>query len=128
MHDTIATTVLVIDDDRVIRMVVRDALESAGYAVLEAEDAESGIALAVDRSPDVVILDVMLPRVDGLAVLSDLVARGVRARVLVFSASGARNAERAMSLGAAGYLQKPFEIAELLRRVAELVERGSAAA
>lgn len=109
--------VLIVDDDRVIRMVVREALESAGYAVIEAPDAPTGIEQAMGARPDLIILDVMLPRIDGLAMLADLRERECASNVLVFSATGSRNAERARSLGAAGYLSKPFDLEELLEQV-----------
>jgi DNA-binding response OmpR family regulator len=118
--------VLIVDDDRVIRMVVRDALLSAGYEVVEAADAPTGIDQALELRPDLIILDVMLPRVDGLAMLADLRERKVESNVLVFSATGSRNAERAHELGASGYLSKPFDLEELLDRVRVLTARDVA--
>jgi two-component system, OmpR family, response regulator MprA len=126
--DAAQPLVLVIDDDRVIRMVVREALEGAGLRVIEAEDGESGIAQAREHAPDVMILDIMLPRVDGLTMLSSLVEAGRGSRVLVFSATGSRSAERAMELGAADYMSKPFELHDLVHRVTSLLARGRSAA
>lgn len=120
-------TVLVIDDDRIIRMVVREALADSGLHVLEAGTAAEGMEIAVEQSPDLIILDVMLPRVDGLALLSELRARGVHAQVLVFSATGASNADRAIALGASGYLAKPFELSELRRCVNDLLDGRASA-
>jgi DNA-binding response OmpR family regulator len=109
--------VLVIDDDRVIRMVVRDALEAHGFDVHEAQDAEEGLSAALAQRPDVLLLDIMLPRTDGLTLLGQLRRVGVTANVIVFSATGARNSDRAKDLGAVAYIAKPFEIAELVETV-----------
>jgi two-component system response regulator MprA len=121
-------TVLVIDDDRVICMVLREALESAGIRVEACSDPEEGLAAAVANAPDVVVLDVMLPRVDGLAVLQRLRIAGVRSRVLVFSATGSRHAEYARDLGADGYIAKPFDVAEMIATVQALVDAPPRAA
>lgn len=110
-----------IDDDPVIRMVVREALLSCGYAVLEAGDAEEGQRIAHDARPALIILDIMLPRVDGLSLLAEMKAAGVRSDVLVFSATGSKSAERALALGAAGYLSKPFDLRELTDTVAGIL-------
>lgn len=128
MPPTRRGTVLVIDDDRVIRMVVREALENAGHRVIEAADGIAGIGLAAAELPDVVILDIMLPRVDGLSLLAELrAAAGPAARILVFSATGSRNAGRAAALGAHDYLSKPFELRDLVARVNRLADPGLAA-
>ena len=128
-HDTPRTPlVLVIDDDRVIRMVVREALEGSGLRVVEAEDENSALEQARTHEPDVTILDIMLPRVDGLTMLSALVEASGGSQVLVFSATGSRNAERALELGAADYMSKPFELHDLVERVRQLLSRGRTAA
>lgn len=114
-------TVLVIDDDRVIRMVVREALSGVGFHVEEADDAASGIRRAVELKPTLIILDVMLPRVDGLELLSEFRAQGVMSPVLVFSATGSKNKDRAFQLGAADYMSKPFELHELITRVQNIL-------
>lgn len=114
-------TVLVIDDDRVIRMVVREALSGVGFNVEEAGDAADGLEAAVRLKPTLIVLDVMLPRVDGLELLGTFRANGVFCPVLVFSATGSKNADRAMQLGAADYLSKPFELHELIGRVQRIL-------
>jgi DNA-binding response OmpR family regulator len=120
--------VLVIDDDRVIRMVVSDTLTAAGFEVLEAEDAESGLSTAIAERPDVLLLDVMLPRTDGLTLLGQLRKLGVTANVIVFSATGSRNADRARELGAVDYISKPFELDELVRVVQAALGEGDSSA
>lgn len=117
--------VLVIDDDAVIRMIVRDTLESVGITVHEAADADQGLAQASALRPQVIILDVMLPRVDGLSLLGVLRELDPGVQVLVFSATGSRNAERAAELGAASYMAKPFELRDLVARVQSLLPRAA---
>jgi DNA-binding response OmpR family regulator len=123
-----APSVLVIDDDPVIRMVVREALEGAGMSVVEADDAESALAQAAAIRPEVTILDIMLPRIDGLTMLASIVEAAAGTSVLVFSATGSRSAERALSMGASDYMSKPFELRTLVQRVQQLLDARAAAA
>jgi DNA-binding response OmpR family regulator len=120
-------TVLLVDDDAVIRMIVREALGSVGMDVIEAADAERGLELAAEIAPDLLILDIMLPRMDGLEMLEALRNRGVDAPVLVFSATGSKNAQRAHSLGATGYISKPFDLRELIDAVNSLLAQRDVA-
>jgi len=113
--------VLVVDDDAVIRMVVRDALETVGLEVIEAAGPEDALECVRNAEPDLLILDIMLPRMDGLALLSQIRDAGNDMTVLVFSATGARNEDRARELGAAAYLAKPFEIDLFVETVLQLL-------
>ncbi len=117
-HNLDSCTVLVIDDDEIIRMVVREGLRAFGCTVVEAGDPEVGIGMAHQTHPDVIILDIMLPRIDGLSLLERMRAEEIASSVIVFSATGTRHAERAMELGAFAYLPKPFELTELVEQVA----------
>jgi CheY-like chemotaxis protein len=114
------TTVLVIDDDDVIRMVVREALAASGFTVLEAAEPTAGIKIARTAMPDLILLDIMLPHIDGLAVLEHLRAQNCSSKVIVFSATGTRHAEQAFALGARGFMSKPFEITELVEALTQL--------
>ncbi|MBC7645472.1 MAG: response regulator [Thermoleophilia bacterium] len=113
--------VLVVDDDAVIRMVVRDALEAVGLHVIEAAGPEVALERVRCDAPDLLILDIMLPRMDGLALLSQIRDSGNDITVLVFSATGARNEDRARELGAAAYLAKPFQIDLFVDTVQQLL-------
>ena len=120
-------TVLVIDDDPVIRMVVRDSLGAVGILVVEAGDAEEGVVLASSKHPQLVLLDIMLPRTDGLTALGAIQrAAGVQVPIIVFSATGSRNAARALELGARAYMDKPFDIGQLVMRVQQFVAPDAA--
>ena len=113
-HHTRQASVLVIDDDDVIRMVVRDALEFVGYTVHEANGPEIGLELAERVQPEIVMLDIMLPRIDGLKVLAHMRSIGLPCKVVIFSATGTRHAAEAFELGANEFLTKPFELDELI--------------
>lgn len=120
--------VLLVDDDPGILLSVRRALEFEGYTVPTASDGVAALAaIAADR-PDVVVLDVTMPRLDGLSVCRDLRARGDKTPVLVLTARHAV-ADRVAGLdaGADDYLVKPFALDELLARLRALLRRATPA-
>lgn len=119
-HTVAQASVLVIDDDDVIRMVVRDALESVGYTVHEADAPEVGLSLAEQLHPDIVMVDIMLPRIDGLQVVHQMRTGGLPCKVVVFSATGTRHAHEAFELGADEFLTKPFELDEMIGMIDRL--------
>lgn len=109
--------VLLIDPDRGTRRLLRTVLESQHYKVFEAEDGETGTREAVARRPDVVILDLCLPDVDGLVVLKRF-REWNRVPVLILSADDAEEKiVAALDSGAGDYMSKPFGIPELLARL-----------
>ncbi len=116
--------VLLVDDDPGILLSVRRALEFEGYTVPTATDAVAALAAIEADRPDAVVLDVTMPRLDGLSVCRELRARGDRTPVLVLTARHAV-ADRVAGLdaGADDYLVKPFALEELLARVRALLRR-----
>jgi DNA-binding response OmpR family regulator len=113
-----ARRILVIEDDEGIRGAVADALRSEGYEVLTAADGTRGLALGLAEDPDLVLLDLMLPGLDGFEVLRRLRADHVQTPVLVVTARGLEEDRvRGLDLGADDYLVKPFALGELLARV-----------
>ena len=117
--------VLVVDDDAPVRRMLERTLAAAGYEVATAADGGAALA-AVERSvPDVVVLDVAMPGVDGLSVCRRLRARGLAVPILLLTARDAV-ADRVAGLdaGADDYLVKPFATDELLARVRALLRRG----
>jgi len=109
--------VLVIDDEAPMRRFLRVALTSNGYQVLEAESGEQGIALAASHNPELVLLDLGLPDLDGLVVTQRL-REWSRAPIVVVSARGLENDKiLALDGGADDYLTKPFGVGELLARL-----------
>ena len=114
--------VLVVDDDAVLRRVVRAVLEADGFRVIEAHDGQQGLELAASARPRVVILDVMMPGLDGVEVCRRLDHRATK--VLMLTALGDVTTEVAsLEAGARGFLTKPFSSMELLDRVEELLKQ-----
>jgi two-component system OmpR family response regulator len=115
-----------VEDDATIADFVSKGLTEAGYAVDVAADGEKGVELAVKGSYDAAIVDVMLPRLDGLALIDRVRARGIRTPVLILSARRTVD-DRVKGLQAGGddYLTKPFAFAELLARLQALIRRST---
>jgi DNA-binding response OmpR family regulator len=114
--------VLVVDDDAVLRRVVRAVLEADGFRVIEAPNGQQGLEMAASERPRVVILDVMMPGLDGVEVCRRLDHRATK--VLMLTALGDVTTEVAsLEAGARGYLTKPFSSMELLDRVEELLRQ-----
>ena len=117
-------SILVVDDDAKIVRLVGTYLEREGYAVTEANDGRSALASVTLDPPSLVVLDVMLPEVDGLSVL-EAVRRTSRTPVIVLSARGTVDDRiDGLARGADDYLPKPFSPAELVLRVRRLLDRS----
>ena len=119
--------ILVVDDDAPIRRMLDRTLSAAGYAVATAADGGEALA-AVERStPDLVVLDVGLPGVDGLSVSRRLRAKGLAVPVLLLTArDSVPDRVAGLDAGADDYLVKPFATEELLARIRALLRRGKA--
>jgi CheY-like chemotaxis protein len=118
--------VLIIEDDSGVAHVYRLLLEGRGHEVLVAQDGSRGLALAQRQSPDVIVLDLMMPVMDGFGTLEGLAetARTSDIPVLVVTAMPEEHVEqRCYSLGAAGYIRKPFDADILIGTVEELLHR-----
>jgi DNA-binding response OmpR family regulator len=125
-----ATKVLVIDDEAPIRLLCRVNLEAEGMEVLEAADGPSGLEKARSERPDVILLDVMMPGLDGWRVAEELLDdQRTRGIPIVFLTARAelRDRARGLDLGGVDYVTKPFnpiELAPLVRALIERVEQG----
>ena len=119
------TRVLVIEDDEVIAEFVQLELEHRGLRVRCAYDGPSGLEAAEEFDPSVIILDIMLPKLDGVGVLKELRRRGSRVPVIMLTARDTpADKVHSLDLGADDYLTKPFDTAELMARVRALLRRA----
>jgi two-component system copper resistance phosphate regulon response regulator CusR len=117
--------ILVVEDEKRIADFVGRGLESAGYAVDQAADGATAVELIQTTDYDLIILDLMLPDMDGLAVLARIRNRKSGPLVLILSARGAvEDRVKGLELGGDDYLVKPFAFVELLARVRVLLRRG----
>jgi len=122
--------VLVIDDESSIRMLCRVNLRASGMNVIEAADGEAGLALARRERPDLILLDVMMPGLDGWEVARRLAADPATREIpVVFltARAGEQDRRHGAHLGGAGYVAKPFDpvhIGDLVEEVLERIDRG----
>ncbi|MFQ6133454.1 MAG: response regulator [Armatimonadota bacterium] len=117
--------VLLVEDYGPLRQALARGLREAGFAVDAAPDGEEGLWYAESNEYDVIVLDVMLPKLDGLAIIRALRDGGDQTHILILTAKDAVDDRvKALNLGADDYLVKPFAFAELLARVRALVRRG----
>jgi DNA-binding response OmpR family regulator len=126
-----ATRILVVDDEPIVREVLARYLEREGYAVEVAEDGERAMERYRATAPDLVLLDLMLPRIDGLEVFRRMRDNGretPRAAVIMLTAKG-EEADRivGLELGADDYVTKPFSPREVVARVRAVLRRGASA-
>ena len=118
--------VLIVEDDREMVGYLKRGLQDAGYAVDSVFDGQEGLRLATAGPYDAVVLDVMLPLRDAVAVVSAMRAEGVRTPVLMLTArDGVDDRVRGLDAGADDYLVKPFSFAELQARLRALLRRGT---
>ena len=119
------TRVLVVEDDRSIAGFVEPELERLGFRVRCAYDGPSGLKEAGEFRPEIVVLDIMLPGLDGVGVLKEIRRSGSRVPVVMLTARDATlDKVHSLDLGADDYLTKPFEIEELLARMRALLRRS----
>ena len=119
------TNVLVVEDDAAIRRGLVAALDFAGFHVIESGDGKDAVRQAADRDLDLVVLDLMLPLMDGFAVLAELKRMDAGLPVIIVTARGAEDDRvRGLEDGADDYIVKPFSARELLARVKAVLRRS----
>jgi DNA-binding response OmpR family regulator len=116
--------ILIIEDETPMRTALKDVLEGEGYRVLTAADGEHGLSRAVEEKPDLILLDIMMPRLDGYEVCAALRRLSHPVPILMLTAKGqVEDRVTGLDAGADDYLVKPFSTEELLARVRALLRR-----
>ncbi len=124
MTDSGTTTILVVDDEASIVDAVSTALRYEGFAVVEAQSGREALAVAARAEPDLIVLDWMLPDVDGIEVGRRLRERGFKTAILFLTAKDAvEDKVEALRAGGDDYVTKPFSLAELIARVQAILRR-----
>jgi DNA-binding response OmpR family regulator len=115
-------TILAVDDDPMATTLIRDVLSAAGYQVVTASNGKSGIESALANKPNLILLDVMMPKVDGYMTLSELKKNEATKRipvVMVTAVGYEMNKRLAMNMGAVDYITKPVDIKDLRAKAAQ---------
>jgi DNA-binding response OmpR family regulator len=116
--------ILIVEDELAMRTALEDVLEGEGYRALSASDGERGLQRALEEKPDLILLDIMMPKLDGFAVCAELRRRSFTMPILMLTAKGlVEDRVTGLDVGADDYLVKPFSTEELLARVRALLRR-----
>jgi two-component system alkaline phosphatase synthesis response regulator PhoP len=119
--------VLVVEDDTAMATALRDGLEYEGYAVSLANDGEAGLQMASEFPPDLILVDVMLPKISGLSLCRELRNRGRDVPIIMLTARGQElDKVQGLKAGADDYLTKPFGFLELTARMEAVLRRSGA--
>ena len=118
--------ILVVEDEKKVASFIKRGLEEEGFTVELAKDGEEGLKLINDATYDLILMDLMLPKMDGLEVIREMRTQGVRSPVLCLTAKDkVDDIVSGLDSGSDDYLTKPFAFVELLARVRALIRRGS---
>ena len=120
--------ILIVEDEAALRRGLADTFTAKGYEVITAADGEAGLELALARSPDLVLLDIMLPRVNGYEICRALRQQGLDTPIVMLTAKGQEeDVVLGLELGADDYVTKPFRVGELVARAAAFLRRRKTA-
>jgi len=122
-----AKTILYVEDNEFNRKIVRDLLKRTTYALIEAHDGEAGVATALDKRPDLILMDIQLPKISGIEATRQLRAQAATAATPIiaitsFALSG--DEQKAKEAGATAYLAKPYSPRELLNLIRTILPEG----
>jgi two-component system cell cycle response regulator DivK len=121
--------ILIVEDNDKNRKLVRDVLQHKGYVTVEAESGEDGVRLARERRPALVLMDIQLPGIDGIAALGQLRADPLTRGIPVIAVTASvmtHDRQKIMAAGFDGYQPKPIRVKDFLEAVRRTVDRGSA--
>ncbi len=122
------SSVLLVEDEEALRLFLGDSLRSEGYSVETASDGAEGLEKALRLSPDLIVLDIMLPGKDGFEICQALRRRGKPTPILMLTARNQiQDTVTGLKIGADDYVTKPFDMSELMARIGALLRRASAA-
>ena len=117
-------TVLIIEDDPTMSIALRDNFEFKGYKVLTAAEGETGLKMALNARPDLIVLDIMLPRINGYEICRLVREQKLEMPIIMLTAKGEESdIVLGLNLGADDYVTKPFSVRELLARATALLRR-----
>ena len=120
-------SILVVEDEPHIARGIEQNLKFEGFSVRVANDGQTGLEAAVDRQPDIILLDVMLPKLNGFEVLRELRRLQIDAAIIMLTAKGEElDIVRGLDLGADDYITKPFALTELMARIRAVLRRQRA--
>jgi two-component system, OmpR family, response regulator len=120
--------ILLVEDDNKIASFIIKGMKEAGYAVDHASDGNEGLTLALSEPYDTAIIDIMLPKLDGLSLIAEIRRNKVATPVIILSVKGSvEDRVKGLQTGSDDYLTKPFAFSELLARVQALIRRASGA-
>lgn len=120
------STILIVDDDRAVRIAIREYFRRRNFTVLEAPNGREGIRLTLAHQPNCIVLDVMMPEMDGFSVCRELRDLGIGTPILFLSTMGEiQDRLQGLELGADDYLSKPFSMRELELRVTAILRRNA---
>ena len=114
-----AKTILYIEDNEMNRKIVRDLLKRTSYQVIEAFDGEAGVAMALDKRPDLILMDIQLPKISGMEATEAATANTPIVAITSFALSG--DEQKAKEAGATAYLAKPYSPFDLLNLIRKLL-------
>lgn len=121
-------TILIVDDETRNRKLAKDLLEVFGYMVIEAENGKQGVEMAKTHKPDLILMDIMMPVMDGTEATLILKADSTTQKIPILAVSSMAmkgDQEKIIGYGCDGYLSKPFNIHELKEQIAELLSNSS---
>ena len=119
--------ILIIEDEPALVRGLKDSFKAKGFDVLTAQDGATGVDLALEKNPDLILLDIMLPRLNGYEVCRTIRERGIETPILMLTAKGQEeDIILGLNLGADDYIAKPFRIGELIARVNAFLRRTKA--
>jgi DNA-binding response OmpR family regulator len=122
-----AGRILIVEDEPALMLGLKDAFEDLGFVVLCANDGQKGLALAMDGRPDLILLDIMLPKVNGYEICRVLRGQGLDTPIIMLTAKGQEeDIILGLNLGADDYVTKPFKLGELLARANAFLRRRRA--